>query len=120
VRFLIDADLPRSIKRLLEDHGHEATDVRDIGLGGAPDAEIASYAQRSGCCLVTGDFGFADLRNYPPGDYAGLVVLSPPRGASAARILELMAVVLQRPDLERQLSGRLAIVEPGRIRLRSG
>ena len=118
MRFLIDADLPRSIKRFLQEHGHEATDVRDVGLGGAPDAEIASYAQRSGHCLVTGDFGFADIRNYPPGLYPGLVVLSPPRGATATTILELMAVVIQRPDLERQLAGRLAIVEPGRVRLR--
>jgi predicted nuclease of predicted toxin-antitoxin system len=66
VRFLIDADLPRSTKTLLEKFGHQATDVRDIGLGSAKDPVIARYAQNHQACLLTGDFGFADIRNYPP------------------------------------------------------
>jgi predicted nuclease of predicted toxin-antitoxin system len=45
VHFLIDADLPRSLKPLIERYGHEATDVRDIGLGSANDPPIAAYAQ---------------------------------------------------------------------------
>jgi predicted nuclease of predicted toxin-antitoxin system len=65
VRFLIDADLPRSTKLLLEKYGHEAVDVRDIGLRHAKDPVIARYAQDHQACLLTGDFGFADVRNYP-------------------------------------------------------
>jgi hypothetical protein len=42
VRFLIDADLPRSAKPLLEKYGHEAVDVHDIGLGRADDPTIAN------------------------------------------------------------------------------
>ncbi len=33
--------------------------------------------------MVTGDFGFADIRLYPPGEYAGIIVLSLPRNASS-------------------------------------
>jgi predicted nuclease of predicted toxin-antitoxin system len=32
MRFLIDADLPRSVAEVIRRHGHEAIDVRDIGL----------------------------------------------------------------------------------------
>jgi len=32
MRFLIDEDLPRSTDDLLRRYGHEAIDVRDIGL----------------------------------------------------------------------------------------
>jgi predicted nuclease of predicted toxin-antitoxin system len=42
MRFLIDADLPRSTAALLKQYDHEATDVRDIGLGGARDKKVAA------------------------------------------------------------------------------
>ena len=72
MQFLIDANMPRSVAELLKRYDHEAVDVRDIGMGGATDSEIAAYAQRNSLVLVTRDFDFADIRNYPPGRYAGL------------------------------------------------
>jgi predicted nuclease of predicted toxin-antitoxin system len=118
VRFLIDADLPRSTGNLLRRYGHDPLDVRDIGLGRATDPEIAAYAQIQGMCLVSGDFDFADIRNYPPEAYAGLVVLELPRVATARFILRLIEDLLGKPEILSKLKGRLAIVEPGRVRLR--
>jgi len=46
MRFLIDEDLPRSTGDLLRRYGHEAVDVRDIGIRGAKDSQIATYAQK--------------------------------------------------------------------------
>ena len=48
MRFLVDEDLPRSVSNLLRQHGHEAVDVRDIGLRGASDKEVAAYALNNG------------------------------------------------------------------------
>ena len=118
VRFLIDADLPRSTKTLVEKFDHEAIDVRDIGLGSAKDPVIASYAQNHQACLLTGDFGFADIRNYPPETYYGIVVLELPRGATASFILHLLEGILRQPEVLALLPNKLAIVEAGRIRLR--
>lgn len=118
VRFLIDADLPRSTKPLLERYGHEAIDVRDVGLRMAKDRMVAQYARDQDACLLTGDLGFADVRNYPPLTHPGIVVLELPRGASATLILQLIESFLRQPDLVNRLAGRLAILEPGRIRLR--
>lgn len=98
--------------------GHEATDARDVGLRSAADPEIASYACREGLCLLTGDFDFSDIRAYPPQEYAGLVVLKLPRDATAQYIAHLVGSFLERRDLVAGLEGRLAIVEPGRVRLR--
>ena len=53
MRFLIDEDLPRSTGDLLRQYGHEAIDVRDIGLRGSKDPEIAAYAQKNGLSLLT-------------------------------------------------------------------
>ena len=119
MRFLVDEDLPRSTDDLLRRYGHEAVDMRDIGLRGAKDPQIASYARSEELCLVTGDFDFSDIRNYPPGEYAGLVVLKLPRAATAFFILNLLESFLQQEDLVAQIPGSLAIVEPGRVRIRT-
>jgi predicted nuclease of predicted toxin-antitoxin system len=90
MQFLIDEDLPRSAGDLFRHYGHEVSDVRDIGLRGAKDSEIASYVQSRGLCLVTGDFDFSDIRNYPQSKYDGLVVVSVPRGATVISILNML------------------------------
>jgi predicted nuclease of predicted toxin-antitoxin system len=66
MRFLIDADLPRSVAGLLQRYGHETTDVRDIGLRDANDPTIAQYAQQHRLGLRTGDFDFSDIRTSLP------------------------------------------------------
>jgi hypothetical protein len=119
VRFLIDADLPRSTKFLVARAGHEASDVRDIGLRSAKDSEIALYAQKSKSCLLTGNFGFADVRNYPPRLYSGIVVFELPRNAAAPYFLHRIEEFLRQTDVVEQMNGRLAIVQPGRVRVRS-
>lgn len=118
MRFLVDADLPRGTAPLIVAFGHEAIDVRDIGLGSADDPDIAAHAKAEGLCLITGDFGFADIRNYPPADYFGIVVLELPRDATAKTILALVEGFLQQPAVLNRLPSRLAIVAAGRIRLR--
>ena len=120
MRFLVDEGLPRSTGDLLRRYEYEAVDVRDIGLRGTKDAQIAAYAQSDGLCLVTGDFDFSDIRNYPPQEYAGLVVLKLPRTATASFILNLLESFLQQEDLVAQMPGKLAIVEAGRVRIRTG
>jgi hypothetical protein len=45
MRFLMDANVPRSAIALLLKFGHSAEHVRDIGLGASPDSEIALHAK---------------------------------------------------------------------------
>jgi predicted nuclease of predicted toxin-antitoxin system len=90
MRFLIDADLPRSAGDIARRHGYETVDVRDIGLRTTKDPKIAQYAQTDGLCLISGDYGFADIRNYPPDQYAGIVVLYVPSTATATYINALL------------------------------
>lgn len=118
MRFLIDADLPRDTSTVLASYGHVAIDVRDIGLGRAQDSEIAEYARANTLCIVTADWGFSDIRVYPPPRYSGIVVLGLPAMSTGAMTLEVLRVLLDRPDLVDLLPGRLAIVEKSRVRLR--
>jgi predicted nuclease of predicted toxin-antitoxin system len=116
--FLIDEDLPRSLGDVVRALGHEAKDIRDLGLRGSSDAQIAVFAKLNGYCLLTADKGFANVRAYPPHEYAGLVVLDLPPRATSATIHQLLRELLARSELVQELPGKLAVVHFGRIRLR--
>ena len=118
MRFLIDADLPRRTVDVLVSAGHVSSHVEDVGLGSADDPTIAAYALAHDMCLITGDFGFADIRNYPPQNYKGIVVLELPRNATAQQILNLVEHLVSQSSILNSIPGRLAVVSPGRVRLR--
>jgi len=116
MRFLVDADMPRQTIKVVTGYAHEAIDVRDIGI--LDDQAIAEHASRQRLCIITCDFGFADIRNYPPEKYAGLVVLRPPNKATSDTKLKLVENLLRQPEIVSKLPGRLAIVGANSIRLR--
>lgn len=118
MRFLVDASLPRSVVHSLKQMGHDAVDVRDIGMRSATDDVIAAQVRMNRQALVTRDFDFADIRNYPPADYFGIIVLQLPDDAPAARVVKLLETFAGRADWLAKLSGRLAIVELWRVRFR--
>ena len=74
MRFKLDENLPAELAELFRQAGHEAVTVLDEGLGGASDPDVASTCVREHRAIVTLDTDFADIRTYPPGDYAGIVV----------------------------------------------
>ncbi len=119
VHFLVDASMPRATAELIRTFGHQATDVRDIELGSAADAVIARHARENRLCIVTRDRDFGNILDYPPGQYAGLVVLRTPEVAPRSVVLAILESFLQQTEIVEQISGRLAVVEPNRIRVRS-
>ncbi len=118
LHFLIDASLPRATAQTIVACGHQATDVRDIGLGTAEDTLIAEYVRKQKLCLITRDLDFGNIRDYPPQDYFGIVVIHTANGASRDAVLNLVHGFLQQTQILPLLAGRLAVVEPARIRLK--
>jgi predicted nuclease of predicted toxin-antitoxin system len=60
VRFLVDAQLPPALARLLTEHGHTAEHVADVDLLAASDSEIWRYAIDHNAVLITKDEDFSD------------------------------------------------------------
>ena len=110
--------MPRSLAERVAKLGHEVQFARDIGLATAPDREIAAHAKKTGAAIVTRDLDFADVRQYPPDLYDGIVVLRLPDTATAAEIAAVAERFLHEPKFLSQLPGRLAIVENDRVRFR--
>lgn len=92
--------------------------MRDIGLGAASDQDIADHARQYGLALISGDQDFGNVLLFPPASYHGLVVIRPPAGATVAVLLSLVEQFLNDANVRANLSGRVIIVEPGRIRCR--
>ncbi|CAG0954962.1 hypothetical protein PLCT2_00415 [Planctomycetaceae bacterium] len=119
MKWLIDASLPRSVADVLNEGGHECVDVRDIGLATASDEVLATHAKAHGLVIITGDFDFADIRMYPPREYAGIVVLQVPERASLDFVLNMIRNLLKQAEILDLLPGKLAIVDAARIRVRT-
>jgi predicted nuclease of predicted toxin-antitoxin system len=118
MRFLVDANMPRSTMGLLAQLDHQAEFVRDTNLSSAPDTQIAARARDTGAVLITRDMDFADIRNYPPTDYPGIIVLRLPDDSVAVTIVSVLDRFLKEENLASHLPGHLVILEADRVRFR--
>jgi predicted nuclease of predicted toxin-antitoxin system len=116
-RFLIDADLPRSLARQLRAAGFEVEDVRDIGLRKSPDDDIFTYAVSHALVLLSGDLDFGNILRFPLGSHPGIVVARFPNEVPTTKVNAAILQAVQSLSGE-DIVGNLIIVEPGRIRLR--
>jgi hypothetical protein len=89
-----------------------------LGAAAHSTPEIAQFALEQKASIFTGDFGFADIRKYPPANYYGIVVFEFPRNATACVISGQVERFLRLRAIVDRLPGHLAIVSPARVRLR--
>lgn len=115
--FKLDENLPAEATAQLHKNGFDAHTVHDEGLAGANDAVIAEVARREGRVLITLDRDFSDIRAYPPGDHAGIVILRPQTQDkyTVGELLKRLITVLKNESP----AGELWLVESDRIRRRS-
>lgn len=118
MRFKFDENLPEAVGTLLRQRGHEAHSVLDENLHGAPDLSIASACRSERRILITLDLDFASIKNYPPQNYHGIVVLRLARQDrdSALGMVDRVLKLLQTEPIDR----RLWIVDEFRTRIRDG
>jgi predicted nuclease of predicted toxin-antitoxin system len=75
VKFKLDENLPVSSAEALTGCGHDVDTVTAEGLTGAADPHVVAAAAGEARVLITLDRGLGDIRRYPPGSHAGIVVL---------------------------------------------
>src|SRR3954471_22352567 len=75
LRIKLDENLPKEIAELLNAHGHDAVTVADQRWSGLSDDILWQRLQSEGRALVTADKEFGDIRLYPPGTHAGIILL---------------------------------------------
>ena len=118
MRFKVDENLHEDLVVALRREGHDAQTVYDEQLRGSPDAAIAEVCQREERALVTLDLDFGNIREYPPEDYPGLMVLRVV-DQSRPHVLQVFSQVFEL--LPRQpLSGHLWVISESGVRIRPG
>lgn len=115
LKFLLDADMPRSSAEVIRALGLDVEDVRDLGMRYSADIDIIEYAQKDGRVVVTRDLDFGSVLQYPT--HPGTIILRLPSEYTAREINDALREFLR--SVKRQiLKEAIVIVEIGRYRRR--
>lgn len=118
MKFKIDENLPVEVAELLRSQGYDALNVEEQKLAGECDSIIIEVCRQEERILVTLDLDFADIRAYPPQDFAGIMVLRVNRQDKPYLLSVFQgAISLMAQETVAQ---KLWIVEETRIRIRGG
>ena len=116
MKIKLDENMPQALAHLLRSAGHDVSTVPMEHLSGAEDPLVLKAATCEDRLLMTFDVDFGDIRNFPVGSHAGVIVfrLHDQRWA----VLKDPAERLLDSDLLDRLRYGLAIVDETRIRIR--
>ena len=89
--------------------------MRTQGPVGAPDRDVAAAATAAGRILISLDRGLGDIRAYPPGSHAGIVVLRL-TDQSAAAAIKAVSDLATLTDLDSLAGG--SVLQRGLLRIR--
>lgn len=116
MKLKLDENLGARGYEILSRADHDVSTVANQSLGQAEDKELIEICRREQRGLVSLDLDFANPLVFKPSTYSGLAVLRLPRNPAYEDLLN--AVRTLAAGLEKEpLSGRLWIVEAGRIRV---
>lgn len=116
MKFKLDENLPVSSGHALTGCGHDVDTVTAEGLTGAADPQVLAAAAAEARVLITLDRGMGDIRTYPPGSHAGIVVLRL-TDQSAPAVSDAIADLGNWAELE-ALAGAVAVLQRGVLRIR--
>lgn len=113
---VLDHCVPRRYLRLLHEWGYDASLMIEHLPSDSSDIDVIGLTTTLDAVLLTVDLDFANILDYPPADYRGIVVM---RYQVENETDVDTALKLALTDLYRDgLRGVLVIVSPGRYRVR--
>jgi predicted nuclease of predicted toxin-antitoxin system len=115
---LLDHCVQRKFLRLLISWGYEASLLQDHIKPDAADTDVIEVAQQLDAVLLTEDMDFANILDYPPQDYVGIIVIRYQAKNETASTDTLKQALddLYRDDLR----GALVIIDENDCRVRRG
>jgi len=115
MKIKLDENMPLSLATLLRSAGHNASTIPEENLSGGADPDVLRTATKENRLLMTFNADFGDVRAYPVGSHAGVVVF---------RLHDQRWTALKEPAERLLISGLLehlehglAIVDENRIRV---
>ena len=115
MKLKLDENLGRTVAELFRQAGHDTTTVPSEGLCSASDRAVAEACRQDARALVTLDLDFGNPLLFKPSEHHGFAILRLAGKGSLEYVLDLTRTLI-RGLAEREIRGKLWIVEIGRIR----
>lgn len=115
MKFLIDADLPRSTTKTIKELGFYTIDVRDVGLRYAEDEKILDYATKNNLIIITKDLDFVELARFFK--HKGIIHVRLPHYFISEKLNHYIKEFLTSIKVE-ELSGAIAVITLSKFRIR--
>jgi predicted nuclease of predicted toxin-antitoxin system len=115
LRLKTDENLGQQAAVLLRNAGHDVATVPEQELCRTPDRALIEICRQEARCLVTMDLDFNNPLLFNPVDYPGVAVLRLPARPTPQDLLDVLHTLVGALS-QRQITGRLWIVQRGRIR----
>jgi predicted nuclease of predicted toxin-antitoxin system len=113
---LLDHCVQRKFLRLLKSWGYEVSLLQEHLAPDAYDPDVLGIAQKLDAVLITEDMDFSNILDYPPNDFAGIIVI---RYSAKEEIKTINSLKQALEDLYREdLRGVLVVVSSERYRVR--
>ncbi|MFA0741722.1 MAG: hypothetical protein DFNUSKGM_001836 [Candidatus Fervidibacter sacchari] len=116
IKVKLDENLGKTHAEFLRQAGYHAERIHDQGLSGWSDEEVWKKVCKEQRLFITLDKDFANLRKYPLGSHAGIVLLRP-YSHSRTAVLRILEKLLSQYVLE-DLYGCLVVADEYRVRIR--
>ena len=116
MRIKLDENLPLGLRDRLAAMGHDIHSVFDEGLAGQADELLWKACQDELRFLVTQDLAFSDVRKYPPGRHAGIMVVRL-GDDSRENLIRSVEQAWQGPEASK-FAGALVVVTEVKVRIR--
>lgn len=119
LRFLDDSASRNSTVQTLREANYEVFRLRDVLPVESTDAIVLAKAQEIDAVLISLDGDFADIINYPPKDFKGIIALQMRNHPEILpRLLARLRAYLKSQPAMEHYRGKLILVEADRIRVR--
>lgn len=115
MKLKLDENLDIRLAALLQQAGHDVLTVRDQGLKGVEDQSLYELCIQEQRILVSLDKDFSNVLRFSPRETPGLVVLRGPNDLFPT--MRILIQTLVRALDQDTPTGKLWIVEPGRLRI---
>ena len=115
MKLKLDENLGTRGAELFSQAGHDVSTVPQEGLCSSPDKRLLEICRAQKRCLVTLDLEFGNPLIFRPEDYSGIVLLRLPPSPTPQDLFDAVNTLIIGLA-QREIGGRLWIIQRGRIR----
>ena len=116
MKFITDANIPKSLVKRLSSEGYDIVDIRDFLPDDSPDSEVYSETLKQNRTIISRDKHFGNILIYPPQQHFGVIILRTKGLNSEALTETLINFIMKIGDDD--YSGKIYIIENNKYRKR--